>query len=258
MLRRKPLSVFVQYSLPLMFAASLAHAQTPTCTVNTTADDPADASAKVTNANNTAVWSYNPTFPGQITLRDCIVASNLETGTTGAPAGALTITFGPGLAGSAISLASDLPMIFNNTDIDASVLPSPVTISGGGHRMFLVSGLPDSTVLPKPDPDGAQAITVNLNNLTLQNGKAQGGNGAGGGLGAGGALFVNKNATVNLAQVNFSGNSAVGGDGYQAGYTAGGGGMGGSSLNVGGGGGLGGSATDSAGGGIGTNSSSGI
>jgi len=257
MLRRKPLSVFVQFSLPLMLAASVAHAQTPTCTVNTTADDPADAASKVTDPNNPAVWNYNSSFPGQITLRDCIVASDLKTGTSGAPAGALTITFNAALAGTSLVLGSDLPMVFNNTDIDASALPSPVTVSGSGHRMFFVSGLPDSTVLPKPDPDGAQQITVNLNNLTLQNGVALGGDGASGGLGAGGALFVNKNATVNLTQVSFSGNSAAGGNGYQAGYVAGGGGMGGSSKNTGGGGGLSGSATDAAGGGIGSNSSSG-
>jgi len=237
--RRKPLSVLVQIALPAMFAAPMAHAIT--CNVNSTSDDPSTASATVTAATTTG------------TLRDCILAVNLAAGSSGAPNGPHTIATS-GVQGATITLADSLPLIFNNVAIGGG---APVTIAGGGHRIFLVSGLPDSTVVPEPDRDGAQAITVSLNSLILQNGGAQGGNGGAGGMGAGGALFVNKNATVNLNQVSFSGNSATGGNGFQAGYNSGGGGMGGGSSYSQGAGGLGGTSTDNAGGGIGTNSSGG-
>src|SRR5678816_350205 len=107
-------------------------------------------------------------------------------------------------------------MIFNNTTIDASALTQPVVIDGGGaHRIFFVSGLPDSTqdynATGLPDPDGALPIDVTFKNLALRNGKAKGGDGGGGGLGAGGALFVNKNANVVLRDVSFEGNAALGG-----------------------------------------------
>ena len=113
------------------------------------------------------------------TLRDCILAANLTTGSTGKPTlPGMTITFDPAMSGATISLNSDLPLLFNNTTIDASALASPVSIDGGGaHRIFFVSGLPSTTVRlinGKPDPDGAQAITVTLRNLMLQHGLANG------------------------------------------------------------------------------------
>ncbi len=75
--------------------------------------------------------------------------------------------------------------------------------------------------------------TVQISNLTLMNGLAQGGNGAsggaagGGGAGLGGAVFINS-GNVTFSAVTFQGNSAIGGNGGspQFGGGGGGGGMG--------------------------------
>src|SRR5262249_51861012 len=128
------------------------------------------------------------------------------------------ITFAPALSADTIYLLDDLPLIFNNTSVDASTLAAPVSIDGlTNQRVFFVSGLPDSTQsVPGtglPDPDGAQPVNVALKNLVVQYGSATGGNGAGGGMGAGGGLFVNKMASVTLTNVSFSGNYARGGSG---------------------------------------------
>jgi hypothetical protein len=102
-------------------------------------------------------------------------------------------------------------------------------------------------------PFFAMAGTIAINDLTIQNARARGGNGGipsgnaggggGGGLGAGGAVFVNNLAAVTLHNVQFYNCQAVGGDGGTVGTSTsgggGGGGMGGNGgLTVGGGGGL--------------------
>lgn len=58
-----------------------------------------------------------------------------------------------------------------------------------------------------------QSGTLNIQNVTLRNFKTMGGTGSGGGAGLGGALFVNDGATVNIDNVNFNANTAVGGNG---------------------------------------------
>ena len=226
-LRRNTLSVFVQASVSSLFAVSLAHAET--CTLNTNADDPADASAKVT-AVPPSPWSgANNKI---VTLRDCIVAANLMTGSTGAPNGTMMIDAGL-VGGQTIALQDNLPLLFNNTTINGGG-GAAVTIDGGGtHRIFFVSGLPPIPASGTPDPDGSQATSVSLSNLILQNGNASGGSGGGGGMGAGGALFVNKAASVVLTDVSFGGNIASGGSG---GSSLGGGGMGAGASSKGGGG----------------------
>ena len=250
-LRRKPLSVFVQIALPTMLAMSLGHAAT--CIVNSNSDDPADASAKVTAVPPGAWSGPNASI---VTLRDCIVAANLMTATStpvGAPSNPGMSIVMDAIAGDTITLADSLPMLFNNTSIGSLGSGAAVTIDGGGaHRIFFVSGLPDSSTTPLPDPDGAQPIAVLLTHLKLQNGKAQGGGGAGGGMGAGGALFVNKNASVQVDQVDFYNNNATGGSGVAAGTARGGGGMGGNATGRGAGG-AGGDSSSRGGGGIGSN-----
>ena len=77
-LRRKPLSVFVQVALPTMLAMSIGHAAT--CTVNSSLDDPADASAKVSGTDPTTWTNWGAGATGAISLRDCILASDLMTG----------------------------------------------------------------------------------------------------------------------------------------------------------------------------------
>lgn len=241
-LRHKWLAVL----LLVCFAfAQVVLAQAATCTVDATTDDPTTASAAVSGATANG------------TLRDCILAANLLTGSAGAPNGSMAITFDPTVFKSAavntIALASDLPLIFNNTSIDASGLTAAVTIDGGStHRIFFISGLPSTApadlINGLPDPDGAQTVSVSLTNLVLQNGYATGGNGgggAGGGMGAGGALFINHHASVALSQVTFAGNGAHGGTPLSssapggAGGGGGGGGMGGSGGRHGSGGGVG-------------------
>ncbi len=93
--------------------------------------------------------------------------------------------------------------------------------------------------------------TVNFSNMTVTNGKAQGGNAANrgaGGAGMGGGLFI-YDGTVGINNVTFSNNSAIGGNG-NAGGGRGGGGMFGNSVagTASGGGGLFGNSTSSAGG----------
>lgn len=243
-LRRNRLAVIVQASLTSIFSVSLAHAAVTVCTVNTIADDPGTASDAV----------ITTTASG--TLRDCILAANLLTGSIGRPTAAgMTITFDAGLSGATINLGNDLPILFNNTRIDASALASPVTIDGGNaHRIFLVSGLPPIPVSGTPDPDGTQAIAVTLTNLSLQHALAKGGDAThgGGGMGAGGALFVNKSASLTLSTVSFSGNAAQGGGGGGPGGHGGGGGMAGGVSNYNGGGGLGSASVSNAGAGLGT------
>lgn len=177
-----------------------------TCIVNSAVDDPSDASAKVTSVYQGA-WSG--AHKSVATLRDCIVASNLMTGSKGVPTiPGITIELGK-IAGSVITLQDNLPIIFNNTAIRATAA-KPVVISGNGaHRIFFVSGLPrnDSVLVP----DSAQPVKVILSNLSLEHGYARGGDGAGGGMGAGGALFVNQNAFVTLDNVTMTGNIAAGG-----------------------------------------------
>jgi autotransporter-associated beta strand protein len=84
--------------------------------------------------------------------------------------------------------------------------------------------------------NGANALTVNISNLSVTNTAARGGSGqngqagyfsssvsygsgagGGGGLGAGGGLFVGGGAVVTLSAVTFSGNSATGGTGGNGG-----------------------------------------
>ncbi|MDY0883598.1 autotransporter domain-containing protein [Dongia soli] len=146
-----------------------------------------------------------------------------------------------------ISGAGSDPVINVTGDITLSgnlpAITTDVTINGGGHaidggnayRGFFVTG-----------------GTVEINTVSVQNTKAQGGAGAGadalgsgggGGLGAGGGVFVGAGATVTLRDVSFDGNKAAGGNGGgvadgSAGGLLGGGGGGGGGLAGNGGDGL--------------------
>ncbi len=127
---------------------------------------------------------------------------------------------------TALVLNGPLPVITNSMIIDAVY---PYTINGNNlYRIFFVD---------------APGQSVQINQMSLINGRAKGGNGGrgggGGGLGAGGAIFVNA-GSVSTTNVAFSGHSAVGGtggDGTQNTPTPG-------SLGGGGGGGLGGNGGD--------------
>jgi hypothetical protein len=141
-----------------------------------------------------------------------------------------------GQASNAINLSAgayDLTTADNNW-FGPNALPaisSNLTINGNGavlqrdggervpdFRFFYVSG----------GLSGLAAGTLTLENLTLQGGIAQGGDGGaaggGGGLGAGGAVF--NQGTLLLTGVTLNNNTAQGGDGGRTGSGGGGGGMG--------------------------------
>ena len=131
------------------------------------------------------------------------------------------------------------------TSGDLNALNSNITLNGNGNTLsgnnafrglFVYSG------------------TVAINDLTIENAVASGGDAgqaAGGGAGLGGALFVKDGANVTISNLVAQNNAATGGDGgaqTTAGITGGGGGMGGDggvavAGNSGGGGGLGSGAT---------------
>ncbi|WP_170984524.1 autotransporter outer membrane beta-barrel domain-containing protein [Rhodoligotrophos defluvii] len=163
----------------------------------------------------------DPTKPN--TLDWAIAQSN-------ASGGADTIKFAPSLAGQTITLAKQLPIITGSVTIDGE--GNDIKISGGNaHNIFFARA---------DGSDSPASINVSIANLTLEEGAARGGNGGsvgyggGGGMGAGGAIFVGKNAHVTVENVDFSDNSATGGQG--GGHTSAYPGSGGGGLNGGNGG----------------------
>ncbi|MDP2697549.1 autotransporter domain-containing protein [Thalassospira sp.] len=139
------------------------------------------------------------------------------------------------------------------TSGDLNALNSNITLNGNGNTLsgnnafrglFVYSG------------------TVAINDLTIENAVASGGDAGqatGGGAGLGGALFVKDGASVTISNLVAQNNAATGGDGgaqTAAGITGGGGGMGGDGGVAaggisGGGGGLGSGATGGSNGGNG-------
>ena len=123
-----------------------------------------------------------------------------------------------------ITLSSDLPQIQRN-----------LTINGGN---FTLSGNSQFRGLL------VQSGAVAINDLTIANAKAQGGNGGqggvfggggGGGAGLGGALFVGSAASVTVSNVSLKDDAAVGGNGgSRANTDSRGGGGGGGFLGNGG------------------------
>jgi hypothetical protein len=145
-----------------------------------------------------------------------------------------------------------LPPITNNVIINgngSTIQCAPASTTTPNFRAFLVSGGPQlSGTVPAMQPG-----TLTLNDLTLEGGTAQGGDGGlihsshfsvtgalagGGGLGAGGAIF--NMGTVILNSVALTNNQAIGGTGGNLSIpAAGGGGMGTSADAFGDGGGFG-------------------
>jgi uncharacterized repeat protein (TIGR01451 family) len=126
-----------------------------------------------------------------------------------------------------ISLTADITLTGN-----LPLIKSDITFEGNSHsvngnntyRVFFVGG---GVTLTAP--------TVTFRNMTIQNGRAQGGSGSGGGAGLGGGMFV-YDGNVTVENVTFANNTATGGSGA---WVSGGGGMGGNGgSNYGGGGGL--------------------
>jgi hypothetical protein len=119
-----------------------------------------------------------------------------------------------------------LPPITNNVTINGNgsiIERDPSLGTSTPFRLFFVSGGPQvSGGVP-----GMTLGNLDLNNVILENGLAQGGaggHGGGGGLGAGGAIFSMGNLEINASTI--LNNSAVGGSGAGSGGGGGGGGMG--------------------------------
>lgn len=150
-------------------------------------------------------------------------------GASAAASASYTITFAS-LSGS-IALGTD-PLAINLADNSSlTIVGAGQTLDGNGiaRGLFVNSG------------------SVTVQNLTIADTVARGGDGAsggGGGAGLGGGLFIGDHGAVTLAGVHFTGNQAIGGNGAVVGPdgpNGGGGGMGGNGAagvgSIGGGGG---------------------
>ncbi|MGO4392827.1 autotransporter outer membrane beta-barrel domain-containing protein [Variovorax sp. M-6] len=126
------------------------------------------------------------------------------------------------LTGTTIST----PRLSVGATIDGSSVPG-LKINGSNQREILFI---------RPD-NAAAPISVAIQNVTLANGRAQGGvgggggYGAGGGMGAGGAIYVGQGVALTVQDVNFQSNTARGGAG--GGNNSSFGGSGGGGLNGG-------------------------
>lgn len=144
--------------------------------------------------------------------------------------------------------------IILSQDIALAGQPGPIALTGGS--LTVVGNSHEINGGGQYRAFFVESGEVALENLSIANGRAQGGaggSGAGGGLGAGGAVFVDAGGSLRLKNVNFAGNAAVGGTGGASGTGGGGGGLGGSGGSAssgsggGGGGGLYGHGGDSTG-----------
>ena len=113
----------------------------------------------------------------------------------------------------------------------SSMLPplnSDMIIEGSGVDKVTISGANNARIFY------AKSGNIVINDVTLANGLARGGSGAsggGGGMGAGGAILMHEgitgNLNLNINNVIFDSNQAVGGSSSNDGTSVGGGGLGG-------------------------------
>ena len=170
-----------------------------------------------------------------------------------------------GLRSALTSAQNGDAIVFDNaitlTTGDLPIVRRSVVINGGGHSLSGNDQFRGLFVAAfAPGTASVQGVSVTIQNLTIQNTRAAGGNGGagtlggGGGAGLGGALFVASQATVTIDNVNFVANAAAGGSGGAgAAGTSGGGGGG-----LGGNGGTGDSTRGAGGGGVGRGANGGM
>jgi hypothetical protein len=109
---------------------------------------------------------------------------------------------------------SNITIVGNNHSLSGDVNNNGINDSGDVRPLFILSG------------------SVNISDLSITNGRAQGGSGGGGGGGLGGGLFI-YDGNVSLTNVAFTNNIAQGG--FGSGFGSGGGGMFGNGSSGGGG-----------------------
>ncbi len=160
---------FIAFAFVVM---ALTSARAATFTVNTLAD----------NESNGCIF-------GQCTLREAV-------NDAGNSVGSDTINFQNGLTGT---------IVLSGTAI---TIDSSVTINGPGARTLSVSGNNASRVFVVTNPPVGSA-TVNISGLTVTGGNAQPILLGGTLIGDGGGIINTGGATLNLTELNISGNSAT-------------------------------------------------
>jgi len=163
-------------------------------------------------AHATTFTVSNTNDSGAGSLRQAILSANADATATAASPHLINFTVPNG---STITVLSPFLVITNHIRINGLGVAN-LTISGGGtSRIFWIQ-------------NGA----ITIQNLTLANGYAKGGDGNGGGMGAGGAIFMHEgkeggtgSINLSLVNVNLSNNRAVGGNASSD--EIGGGGLGG-------------------------------
>jgi Bacterial Ig-like domain (group 3) len=169
--------------------------------------DPPPTSYVVTDAAGTAGGPTDVTLPYAI--------SQALAGGVNA-----TITFSPTLAGDTITLTSD------NSSGNQGVGPTAFVINDPGVTITIDAAAAPGLTISGDNARRIFAVTADagltLENLTLEHGLAQGGNGTsdfggggGGGAGLGGALF-NDGGSFTAEGVTFTNNTAQGGQGASA------------------------------------------
>ena len=164
-----------------------------------------------------------------------------------------TIILASGCIYTLTSIGDTIINTFGQTGLPA--ITSTITISGNGATILRDPTMPNFRLLYV-----GSTGNLTLQNLTLQNGLAQGGNGfecSGGAAGMGGAIF-NDRGNLTLKKVTLLENVAQGGNGPNAPLTVlgGGGGVGGDGSSISGGGPNGGSGNAGEAGGFGGGGSS--
>ena len=143
------------------------------------------------------------------------------------------------VAGDTILFVSDVTLTADLPSVSTSI-----TIDGNGHLLSGNNQVRGLFVYPSGGATFPSPISVTIQNLTIANAVASGGDGGsgalggGGGAGLGGALFVGDLATVTVQDVSILSSSALGGDGGSTVDlvrfgTGGGGGLGGVGGNGG-------------------------
>ncbi|MDB5357082.1 MAG: hypothetical protein JWN24_3535 [Phycisphaerales bacterium] len=166
---------------------------------------------------------------GKVNLREAIMAAETDTSVDGSVAGTGndTITFDPALtaAGDATITLSSFYSGLGTTEFGPSafIISTNITIIGpSGNNGITIQRDPAATSAYRLFHVQTGA-SLTLDNLTLSNGLAKGGNGGGGAAGLGGGVF--NQGTLILNGDTLTGNTAIGGNG-DGNYDSGGGGVG--------------------------------